>query len=67
LLGVIRPEDCARDLGVASIGLEGGELVLSPGADHKLDPARIVALHGKGVLRAAPDQRLRAAAGAQRI
>jgi len=63
LLGVIRLKIAARDLGVASIGLEGGELVLSPGADHKLDPARIVALHGKGVLRAAPDQRLRAAAG----
>jgi transcription-repair coupling factor (superfamily II helicase) len=61
LVAVIRLKVAARRLGVASVALEKGELVLTAAETTKVDPARLLALvagDGEGV-RVTPDQRVR--------
>jgi transcription-repair coupling factor (superfamily II helicase) len=63
LIGVIRLKVAARALGVASIALEDGQLVLGAAAASRVDPARLVALlRRRGEIQVLPDQRIRAAA-----
>jgi len=63
LLGVIRVKVAARALGIASIALEEGELVLAAAPASRVDPARLVALvRERGDLRVLPDHRIRASA-----
>jgi transcription-repair coupling factor (superfamily II helicase) len=67
LIGVIRLKVAARALGIASIALEDGQLVLSAAPASRVDPARLVALvRERGDVRVLPDQRIRAAAPAAR-
>ncbi len=67
LLGVIRLKVAARALGIASIALEGGDLVFGAAASSRVDPLRFVALvQARGELQALPDQRIRASAPAMR-
>ena len=61
LLGVIRLKVAARALGIASIALEGGDLVLGAAAASRVDPARLVALvRSRGEVQVLPDQRVKA-------
>jgi transcription-repair coupling factor (superfamily II helicase) len=63
LLGVIRLKVAARALGIASIALENGDLVLAAAASSRVDPARLVALvRSRGEIQVLPDQRIRASA-----
>jgi transcription-repair coupling factor (superfamily II helicase) len=63
LLGVIRLKVAARALGIASVALENGHLVLGAAASSRVDPARLVALVRKrGEIEVLPDQRVRAPA-----
>ncbi len=67
LLGVIHLKIAARELGVASIALEQGELVLQAGVGSRIEPARLVALlkDPQDAIRVTPDQRIRARVGAR--
>jgi transcription-repair coupling factor (superfamily II helicase) len=63
LIGVIRLKVAARALGIASITLENGHLVLAAAAASRVDPARLVSLlRSRGSIQVLPDQRIRAAA-----
>jgi transcription-repair coupling factor (superfamily II helicase) len=63
LLGVIRLKVAARALGVASIALENGDLVLAAGVASRVDPVRLVTLlRARGEIRVLPDQRVKAPA-----
>jgi transcription-repair coupling factor (superfamily II helicase) len=63
LIGVIRLKVAARALGIASIGLEDGQLVLGAAPASRVDPARLVALlRERGEIQVLPDQRVRTAA-----
>jgi transcription-repair coupling factor (superfamily II helicase) len=63
LLGVIRLKVAARALGIASVALEDGQLVLAAAAASRVDPARLVALvRRRGEVEVLPDQRVRAPA-----
>ncbi|MEN8158646.1 MAG: transcription-repair coupling factor [Myxococcota bacterium] len=63
LIGVIRLKVAARELGIASLTLEDGHLVLGAAPTSQVDPARLVALlRGRGEIEVLPDQRIRAAA-----
>jgi transcription-repair coupling factor (superfamily II helicase) len=63
LLGVIRLKVAARALGIASVALEDGQLVLGAAAASRVDPARLVALvRRRGEVEVLPDQRVRAPA-----
>jgi transcription-repair coupling factor (superfamily II helicase) len=63
LLGVVRLKVAARALGIASIALEGGDLVLGAAAASRVDPARLVALvRSRGEVQVLPDQRVKAPA-----
>jgi len=67
LLGVIRLKVAARALGIASIALEGGDLVLGAAASSRVDPTRLLALlRSGGEIQVLPDQRIRAIAPASR-
>ena len=60
LLDVIRLKIAARDLGVVTVEIERGELVLTSAPTSRVDPARLVALvtGPKGEVRVRPDQRV---------
>jgi transcription-repair coupling factor (superfamily II helicase) len=63
LIEVIRLKVAARGLGIASITLENGHLVLAAAAASRVDPARLVSLvRSRGAIQVLPDQRIRAAA-----
>jgi transcription-repair coupling factor (superfamily II helicase) len=63
LIGVIRLKVAARELGIASLTLEDGHLVLGAAPTSRVDPARLVALlRRRGELEVLPDQRIRAVA-----
>jgi transcription-repair coupling factor (superfamily II helicase) len=63
LLGVIRLKVAARALGIASLALEDGQLVLGAAPASRVDPARLVALvRERGEVQVLPDQRVRAPA-----
>jgi transcription-repair coupling factor (superfamily II helicase) len=63
LLGVIRLKVAARALGIASIALDGGDLVLAASSASRVDPARLVALvRSRGEVQVLPDHRVRAPA-----
>jgi transcription-repair coupling factor (superfamily II helicase) len=65
LLRVIRLKIAARDLGIVSVALERGELVLAAAETTPVDPRRLVALlrDARAGIRITPDQRVLAAAG----
>jgi transcription-repair coupling factor (superfamily II helicase) len=64
LLGVIRLKVAARALGIASVELEKGELVLTAAPVSRVSPDRLVQLLTRGdrELRVTPDQKIRARA-----
>jgi len=63
LLGVIRLKVAARALGIASIALDGADLVLAASASSRVDPARLVALvRARGEVQVLPDHRVKAPA-----
>ena len=63
LLGVIRLKVAARALGIATIALDGPDLVLGAAPSSRVDPARLVALvRERGEVQVLPDQRVRAPA-----
>jgi transcription-repair coupling factor (superfamily II helicase) len=67
LLGVIRLKVAARALGIASIALENGNLVLGAAASSRVDPLHLLALlRSRGEIQVLPDQRIRASAPATR-
>ncbi|MDJ0790097.1 MAG: transcription-repair coupling factor [Myxococcota bacterium] len=61
LMRVIRLKIAARDLGVVSVSLERGELVLAAAETSRVDPEKLVALMTGRVpgIRVTPDQRVR--------
>jgi transcription-repair coupling factor (superfamily II helicase) len=68
LLGVIRLKVAARALGIASVALEEGELVLTAAPASRVNPDKLVQLvtrHDRE-LRVGPDQRIRASTPADR-
>ena len=60
LLEVIRLKILARNLGVASIGLERGELVLAVAPSSRIDPSRLVQILGlsEGAIRVTPEHKI---------
>ncbi len=64
LLGVIRLKVAARALGIASIELEKGELVLTAAPTSRVNPDKLVQLlmRGDRELRVTPDHKIRASA-----
>ena len=68
LLGVIRLKVAARALGIASIALEDGELVLTAAPSSRVNPDKLVRLLTRGdrELRVSPDHKIRASAPADR-
>jgi len=53
----------ARALGIASVSLENGDLVLGAASASRVDPARLVALlRSRGEVQVLPDQRVKAPA-----